>query len=431
MATADRETTDREPEAPRGPALPSARLNPLLNPLLAKQLGRWAHIYYTASVDKREAAIEKLVCELEAEEATMAEAGSAAAPAPHEAIEQNSVAPRMPGPVLVASPRSEPLPAEPPIVESETAEQEVSANAPQDVLALPVAVASATNSPGEFENRVEPLPVEAGIVASTAAASVPESWQALLRQHATEPDSLPAYVPKIDLKSAEDYRSFGDLLAKSDAAIADAAKTSPPPQRRWRAASVAVAVLAVLGGSLWVGQRWVAQNWTAQSTQSRSATTNQARVPQRQPDPPAVATKPLVPPSPTPAFAPATVTPPWTDAVDQAGARHALLSKDTPPAESTPPADPELAAGMRSLQGNGVPRDSAEAARHLWQSVKKQNGSALVILAGLYAQGDGVARDCDQAKILLVAATKQAKSHTQFQHVEAARETLRTSGCEW
>ena len=61
MATADREATDREREAARGPssaALPNARLNPLLNPLLAKQLGRWAHIYYTASVDKREAAVD-------------------------------------------------------------------------------------------------------------------------------------------------------------------------------------------------------------------------------------------------------------------------------------------------------------------------------------------------------------------------------------
>jgi len=63
---------------------------------------------------------------------------------------------------------------------------------------------------------------------------------------------------------------------------------------------------------------------------------------------------------------------------------------------------------MRSLQGTGVARNSAEAAHHLWQSVRKQNGSALVVLAGLYAQGDGVAKDCDQAKILLDAAARLA-----------------------
>jgi len=60
---------------------------------------------------------------------------------------------------------------------------------------------------------------------------------------------------------------------------------------------------------------------------------------------------------------------------------------------------------------------------------KKTERSALVVLAGLYAQGDGVAKDCDQAKILLDAAARQAKSHTQFQHVETARASLRTSGC--
>ena len=85
---------------------------------------------------------------------------------------------------------------------------------------------------------------------------------------------------------------------------------------------------------------------------------------------------------------------------------------------------------MRALQGKGVPRDSAEAARHFWQSVKNQNSSALVLLAGLYAQGDGVARDCDQAKVLFGAASRQAKSHSQLQSLEMTRETLRTSGCE-
>ena len=83
---------------------------------------------------------------------------------------------------------------------------------------------------------------------------------------------------------------------------------------------------------------------------------------------------------------------------------------------------------MRELQG--PQRNSIGAARHLWQSVKNQNSSALIVLAGLYAKGDGVNKDCDQAKILLDAATRQAKSHTQFLRVEITRADLRTSGCE-
>jgi len=78
----------------------------------------------------------------------------------------------------------------------------------------------------------------------------------------------------------------------------------------------------------------------------------------------------------------------------------------------------------------GPQRNSAEAARHLWQSVKNKNSSALIPLAGLYAKGDGVTKDCDQAKILLDAATRQAKSHAQFLRVEMIRADLRSSGCE-
>ena len=55
---------------------------------------------------------------------------------------------------------------------------------------------------------------------------------------------------------------------------------------------------------------------------------------------------------------------------------------------------------------------------------------AVITVVAPYAQGDGVAKDCDQAKILLDAAARQAKSRAQTQHVETARETLRTSGCE-
>jgi TPR repeat protein len=83
---------------------------------------------------------------------------------------------------------------------------------------------------------------------------------------------------------------------------------------------------------------------------------------------------------------------------------------------------------MRELQG--PERNSIGAARHLWQSVKNQNSSALIVLAGLYAKGDGVSKDCDQANVLLDAATRQAKSHAQFLRVEMTRADLRTSGCE-
>jgi TPR repeat protein len=93
-------------------------------------------------------------------------------------------------------------------------------------------------------------------------------------------------------------------------------------------------------------------------------------------------------------------------------------------------ADPDLALGLRYLHGNGVERDSEAAAHFLWKAVGKHDGSALVVLAGLYAQGDGVARNCDQAKLLIQAASRQVTSGHKIKHLETAFATLHNSGCE-
>ena len=41
--------------------LPRAELNPLLNPLLERNLGRWAEVYFTSPPEQREQAVEELL----------------------------------------------------------------------------------------------------------------------------------------------------------------------------------------------------------------------------------------------------------------------------------------------------------------------------------------------------------------------------------
>lgn len=65
----------------------------------------------------------------------------------------------------------------------------------------------------------------------------------------------------------------------------------------------------------------------------------------------------------------------------------------------------ELILG-RHLLGQGVPEDHAAAAQWLWKSVAKQNADAALLLSDLHARGDGVAKSCDQARILRTAAAK-------------------------
>ena len=69
--------------------------------------------------------------------------------------------------------------------------------------------------------------------------------------------------------------------------------------------------------------------------------------------------------------------------------------------------DTDLRLAQRYLGGSMGVRDSSEAAKLLWKAVSKQNATAAVLLSDLYLRGDGVPRSCDQARLLLVAAAKR------------------------
>ncbi len=68
----------------------------------------------------------------------------------------------------------------------------------------------------------------------------------------------------------------------------------------------------------------------------------------------------------------------------------------------------DLAVAKTFLDGtNGRARDSREAAKWLWQAVRQQNGPATLMLADLYLHGDGVAKSCDEGRLLLYAAARK------------------------
>src|SRR5437762_8594061 len=48
-------------------SLPKSDLNPLINPVLGRNLGRWAQVYFTSPPEKREEAVGELLRELESE----------------------------------------------------------------------------------------------------------------------------------------------------------------------------------------------------------------------------------------------------------------------------------------------------------------------------------------------------------------------------
>jgi hypothetical protein len=67
----------------------------------------------------------------------------------------------------------------------------------------------------------------------------------------------------------------------------------------------------------------------------------------------------------------------------------------------------EFAAARDILRGSNRQRDLSRAVELLWASVKKSHVPAEVTLADLYRRGDGVEKNCDQARVLLLAASKK------------------------
>jgi len=88
------------------------------------------------------------------------------------------------------------------------------------------------------------------------------------------------------------------------------------------------------------------------------------------------------------------------------------------------PGDEELRQAEHYLNESSVDRDPAQAAQWLWKAVAKQNSAAVLLLADLYARGDGVAKSCDQARLLLNASAARGDLEAKQELV-----SLSSSGC--
>lgn len=94
------------------------------------------------------------------------------------------------------------------------------------------------------------------------------------------------------------------------------------------------------------------------------------------------------------------------------------------PSRSTVDGTQELLLAERYLEGKGTTPDPAAAARWLWKAVGKDNPRAALMLADLYAHGDGVAKSCDQARVLLGVAVGKGVSEAG-----PRLRNLETNGC--
>jgi hypothetical protein len=146
---------------------------------------------------------------------------------------------------------------------------------------------------------------------------------------------------------------------------------------------------------------------------------------------PAVTVQPAPPPpSPAPAPNPSTSSPqaPVADPAPSSASVQARppdrnAGSAAPVAATAKPGDEDLAAARRYLSDRSRPGD-AVAAQSLWSAVGKGNVEAEILLADLYSRGRGVAKSCNQARVLLRAAGEKGSTEAWRQLARLAR-----SGC--
>lgn len=272
--------------------LPPPELNPLLNPVLEQNLGRWAEVYFKSPPEQRNQAVEELLRELEA-----------------------------------GTPRSE------------------------------------TSQPAN------------GSLTQPASSTV----------KAEESDKELDWLRSKNLSLAYEYNESA-------------------PRWIWK---VLAPVLALLVAGFLYSQ-WKTRLTAQQHTEPAAAVAQAPPVAPSEALPtqsgtPAVE-NPLVP---TPGVKPQTA-PPTPQPLQRASIRQPL----GPPSDVSTPGgagELELQRAQNYLEGRGSPRDASSAADWLWTAVRKENAAAEVLLADLYTRGDGVAKNCEQARLLLVAAAKRGQ----------------------
>lgn len=362
--------------------LPRAELNPLVNPILAENMGRWAEVYFTSPPEKREEAVLELLRELEAGNSgrqsalhtPQAEPNRRILTFPVEEIQTANAEIREPVAPCTRCGHDNPVSHQFCGMCGFT----LSAGAPEGYR---------TDSPyehhaGEMES------VERPAVHESPRQEPPESYAEEPRQEEYPSDPYDLSLLK-GLRGNYDYEY----------------EERSSPRYRYYIGAVLSIVLLALGYVAWRGGQ------TSQNAHQVSPA----------PPPPIAENTPAAPPS-TPG--PTTAAP----ANQPKASEPAASASSGNPASAPPPADtvaprapgpsqkplatatPMQASAVPSQlasRGNSQPAYAAETVDRLWSEVKRHNGPATVKLADKFLKGDGVSKNCDQARILLDTAAQR------------------------
>ena len=407
----------RQTDQPENPnSVPPAELNPLLNPLLAKHMGRWAETYFTSPPEKREEAVQELLRQLREESSTR--------------------------------PAEEPIPVDQPIHEPL---QPVHTRV---VSALPMVLCQGCGHENAVDQKFcgmcgatiqkEPSHAESAPSCESSASVVPETGSGFHHFHQIDSprsdEDQEGQNPRRDLASIEEVREI--YTRNTQAGDFPLFEPMEPSFAYRHRVFIGLVLAAIIGGLLFMSWRsGQTVSGLSQQAPQNSATTEPAAQPPAdggaaeksataQPTPP----KERASSSPTAAEQKGPSKPETKSTKPENGsptpqthpAKFAPRETSAPPTTTQPATGAtgggeELAMAKRYLSGSGASRNPAEAADWLWKSVAKQNTEATVMLADLYLKGDGISKNCDQARVLLDAAARKGRTDAseRLRHLQA------------
>jgi len=390
--SAQRSESPGLPEKESGAQIPNPDLNPMVNATLSRNLGKWAEVYYTSPPEKREQAVVDLLRELQG-------AGD-------------------------GNGKSAKLPVE---------TKPDSVGIPEPVADVPSFRSPSVCSSCGHNNTLDQ--VFCGYCGAALKGSAP-------RREASVPQELPlnnhgVLLPPQSPTSRMTETEESDLEWLREKTLTSFGSYEEK-QHPLRTLVAVVLVIALVGFFYYEWQsRASAPSYQGPAVRVSSTAARHAPEPEGKSNETNQASVPSIG-SPSESEL---AKPPCAEKTPASDARSELIndSRRTPePITRTSPRRGELVQPISSdtgtrelaiattfLQGGARARDTSEAAKWLWKSVSKHNSAALVVLADLYTRGDGVAKSCDQAQVLLVAAAKKGSA-------EAGQRlrNLQSSGCK-
>jgi hypothetical protein len=355
--------------------LPKSELNPLINPVLGRNLGRWAQVYFTTAPEKREQAVLELLHELE--NVTPDVAPTSAAPSRPESGERTF--------------KADKRRANEPANEKEVACRSCGFRNPAFNLFC-----------GQCGLRLGDH--DLGIFAAETSGDPMPMFPMAGQPRILEADDV-QWLRDKSLTILEDSPSAGSRVAKS------------------------LLVMVFIGLGVFAYLRWSAQPRQVQlPVPAHNATSGPSTPPPGSSQVAGRSSAQALSSEPKRVLQPASLAEKQEDA-KASSKQHLQTNSDVQPTSVDAAGDAgtgaqELKLGQRFLDGKTGTRDTSEAAKFLWKAVGKQNASAALLLSDLYMRGDGVSKNCDQARLLLIAAAKRGSS----QATEQLRR-LQASGC--